>query len=88
MAKEAEIKKTEMAEDLEEYIPYRLFRDNDKYKNDVFVAVNGEACQIKRGEQVMIKRKFAKVLEQSYNQDMEAARVSGELEENSRFDSR
>ena len=76
------------AEDLEEYIPYRLFRDNDKYKNDVFVAVNGEACQIKRGQTVRIKRKFVKVLEQSYEQDMEAARISAEYEENSRFDLR
>ena len=35
----------------------------------VFVAVNGEGCLIKRGEPVRIKRKFARVLEQSDLQD-------------------
>ena len=40
----------------EELVSIRLFKDNDKYKDDVFVAVNGEAIQIKRGETVKIKR--------------------------------
>ena len=65
-------------------MPVRLFKDNDRYKDDVFVAVNGEGCLIKRGETVMIKRKFAEVLEQSDRQDMETARLmdlrSGEYE--------
>ncbi|MBD5161429.1 MAG: hypothetical protein HDT14_05330 [Oscillibacter sp.] len=54
-------------------VSIRLFKDNDKYKDDVFVAVNGERVQIKRGETVMIKRKFADVLEQSMKQDMATA---------------
>lgn len=58
---------------MEQYVPVRLFRDNDKYSEDVFVAVNGEGCLIKRGETVMIKRKFAEVLEQSDRQDLYAA---------------
>ena len=57
----------------EELVSIRLFKDNDKYKDDVFVAVNGERVQIKRGETVMIKRKFADVLEQSMKQDMATA---------------
>ena len=69
---------------MEEKVPVRLFKDNDRYKDDVFVAVNGEGCLIKRGETVMIKRKFAEVLEQSDRQDMETARLmdlrSGEYE--------
>ena len=72
------------AEYMEEKVPVRLFNDNDRYKDDVFVAVNGEGCLIKRGETVMIKRKFAEVLEQSDRQDMETARLmdlrSGEYE--------
>lgn len=55
---------------LEEYVDVELFRDNDKYKDDVFVAVGGENCLIKRGVPVRIKRKFALVLEQSRRQDM------------------
>ena len=72
------------AEYMEEKVPVRLFKDNNRYKDDVFVAVNGEGCLIKRGETVMIKRKFAEVLEQSDRQDMETARLmdlrSGEYE--------
>ena len=61
------------AEYMEEYVPVKLFRDSGRYTDDVFVAVNGEGCLIKRGESVMVKRKFALVLEQSDRQDMYAA---------------
>lgn len=57
----------------DELVPVRLFRDNGKYKDDVFVAVNGERVQIRRGETVLIKRKFAEVLERSMNQDAATA---------------
>ena len=53
----------------EEYVEVRLFKDGGRYSRDVFVAVNGEGCLIKRGEPVRIKRKFARVLEQSDLQD-------------------
>ena len=59
----------------EELVSIRLFKDNDKYKDDVFVAVNGEAIQIKRGETVKIKRKFADVLEHSMRQDTATANM-------------
>ena len=59
----------------EELVPVRLFKDNEKYKDDVFVAVNGERVQIRRGETVRIKRKFAQVLEQSMRQDTATARL-------------
>ena len=55
-----------------ERVPIRLFKDGKEYKDDVFVAVNGENCVIKRGEEVMVKRKFANVLEQSMKQQAEA----------------
>lgn len=60
---------------LEEYVEVKLFKDNDKYKDDVFVAVNGERCQIKRGYPVKIKRKFALVLEMQERQDFETAEM-------------
>ena len=55
------------------YISVKLFKDNDRYKDDVYVAVNGQNCIIKRGEWVKIKRKFALVLDSSEIQDMKTA---------------
>ena len=56
-------------------VPIRLFKDNDKYKDDVFVAVNGRSFQIKRGETVMVPDYVAAVLEQSMAQDMATANL-------------
>ena len=58
-----------------ELVEVKLFKDNNRYKDDVFVAVNGENCQIKRGERVMIKRKFAEVLDNSDLQDYETSKL-------------
>ena len=52
-----------------------LFRDNKDYKDDVFVAVNGESCLIARGEKVMVKKKFADVIAQSMSQDIKTANL-------------
>lgn len=56
-----------------ELVEVKLFKDNNKYKDDVFVAVNGENCVIKRGEKVMVKRKFAELLDCSDLQDYETS---------------
>ena len=56
-----------------ELVEVKLFKDNNKYKDDVFVSVNGENCVIKRGEKVKIKRKFAAVLDSSDLQDYETS---------------
>lgn len=58
-----------------EYVEVKLFKDNNKYSDDVFVSVNGETCLIKRGERVKIKRKFAEVLDASDLQDYETAKL-------------
>ena len=58
---------------MNEYVEVKLFKDNGKYKDDVYVAVNGENCLIRRGERVKIKRKFAEVLDNSEHQDYETA---------------
>ena len=60
---------------LNEYVDVKLFRDSDRYSDDVYVAVNGQNCVIKRGEWVKIKRKFALVLDQSEIQDMKTAEM-------------
>ena len=57
----------------EELVPVKLFRDNHKYKDDVFVSVNGENCGIQRGVEVMVKRKFKEVLDNSDLQDYETS---------------
>ncbi|MBO5041435.1 MAG: hypothetical protein J6D87_00565 [Clostridia bacterium] len=60
---------------LNEPVAVKLFRDNDRYKDDVYVAINGQNCVIKRGEWVKIKRKFAMVLDQSEIQDIKTAEM-------------
>ena len=59
----------------EEYVEVKLFKDNNRYKDDVFVQVNGENCVIKRGERIKIKRKFADVLDNSDMQDYETSKL-------------
>ena len=58
-----------------ELVPVTLFKDNNKYKDDKFVGVNDETCLIQRGKTVMVKRKFAEVLEQSMKQDLETSEL-------------
>lgn len=70
---ERKSKKAKEEEYLNEYVSIKLFRDNDKYKDDVYVAVNGKNCIIKRGEWVKVRRKFALVLDQSEIQDLKTA---------------
>ena len=66
--------------DLEEYVTVKLFKDSNKYKDDVYVSVNGQNCVIQRGKEVKIKRKFANVLEQSLKQDEYAVSYSEALQ--------
>lgn len=53
----------------EERVKIRLFKDNGKYSQDVFVGVNGVGYQIRRGETVEVPASVAEVLEQSMTQD-------------------
>ena len=76
--KENTEKVTTKKNDGNEFVEIELFKDNKDYKDDVFVAVNGETCNIKRGEKVKIKKKFAKVLEQSKKQDLSTAKMMDE----------
>lgn len=55
----------------EELVTVQLFKDNDRYRDDLFVAVNGERILIQRGVPVPIKRKFAEVIEHSQRQDQQ-----------------
>ena len=73
-AETEEVKTEEYSKEwLNEKVPVRLFKDGDKYKDDVFVCVNGHSILIQRGKEVEIPRKFALVLEQSMAQDTKTA---------------
>ena len=82
----AEGKNTMSEEDrkTEEYwneeVEIQLFKDSGKYKDDVYVAVNGQNCLIQRGKPVRVKRKFAEALKRSLQQDNETADMIRELE--------
>lgn len=65
----------EAAPKQEDLVSIRLFKDNERYKDDVFVAVNGKSWQIKRGETVQVPRYVADVLEQSMRQDTATANM-------------
>ena len=56
-------------------VEIELFRDNKDYKDNVFVAVNGESCVIARGKKVKVKKKFADVIENSMRQDIRTAKL-------------
>lgn len=60
---------------MNEYVEIKLFKDTGKYKDPVFVSVNGETCAIERGEKVKVKRKFALALDNSDKQDYETAQM-------------
>ena len=55
----------------------RLFRDNGRYKEDLFVSVNGVNYKIRRGVDVEVPPEVAEVLEHSQMQDERtAARIA------------
>lgn len=60
---------TEKPDDMVEIM---LFEDGDKYKDDVFVAVNGKTFQIKRGEPVKVPRYVKEVLDNAAKQNKAA----------------
>lgn len=59
----------------EEYVEVKLFKDNEKYTDDVYVAVGSKNCVIKRGVPVKIKRKFYLALMASSEQDQRASQL-------------
>lgn len=66
---------------LNERVPFRAFKDNGKYKDDISVQVNGKIFLIRRGATVMIPRYILLALEQSERQLAEAATYEAQLME-------
>ena len=71
MATKPNVKK----DDPNELVEFEAFYDDDKYKDDIYVAVNGRRFQIKRGEKVMIPRYVYEVIMNSEAQDKATARL-------------
>ena len=69
-----------MAEAKEETVRIHLFKDNGRYKDDVFVGVNGVNYKIQRGVDVDVPPEEAEVLEHSQMQDTMAAQKMAQLE--------
>ena len=55
-------------------VTIKLFYDGEKYKDDVFVGVNGRRYQIKRGVEVEVPLAVKEVLDNSMRQDAAANR--------------
>jgi hypothetical protein len=64
-----------MAEAKKDLVDIELFQDDDKYKDDLYVAVNGERYQIKRGVRVSVPRFVADAIELSTAQDRATAKM-------------
>jgi hypothetical protein len=62
-------------------VKVKLFKDNRRYKGDVFVSVNGRNYQIQRGVEVEVPPEVAEVLEHSQRQDNLAANKIAAAEE-------
>lgn len=62
--------------DIEEFykepVSVMLIKDNDRYKEDVTVTLNGINYRIQRGVQVKVPRNVALILERSHKQEMDA----------------
>ena len=69
-----------MAEAKKKTVRIHLFKDNVRYKDDVFVGVNGVNYMIQRGVDVEVPPEVAEVLEHSQMQDMAAAQKVAQLE--------
>ncbi|MGF6376853.1 cell division septum initiation protein DivIVA [Clostridiales Family XIII bacterium PM5-7] len=62
-------------------VSVELFKDTNLYRDDVYVAVNGENIKIQRGKQVEIDQKFKEVLDNSRRQDAASANLNEQLKD-------
>lgn len=67
---------SEVEKHLNESVPFYAFKDNDKYKDDIVVGINGKNWQIKRGIQMLIPRFVYNAIMDSERQKLEASNTS------------
>lgn len=77
---------TEQEQTKSDKVTIQLFYDGEKYKDDVFVGVNGRRYQIKRGVEVEVPLAVKEVLDNSMRQDAAANRYM--IEESSKAQKR
>ena len=63
----------------------KLFKDNGRYKNDVFVSVNGRSFLLQRGVELELPYAIAQVVKASIKQDEQAALLVSRLRGEARF---
>ena len=67
-AKKAAVEETATKKEDDGMVEIELFKDNGKYKEDLFVGVNGKFWLVKRGEKVKVPAEVAEVIENSFIQ--------------------
>ena len=72
-------KKT-VANATDEMVEIELFYDGERYKDDVFVQVNGKSVLIKRGEKVKVTKAVAEVIQNSLKQKAQTAELMSKLQ--------
>lgn len=68
-----EAEKKTAINDLNRKVPFMAFKDNDKYKDDLIVIVNGKTWQIQRGKTVMIPKFVYLAIKQADRQNAHSA---------------
>ena len=69
-----------LSEEKPEKVIVRLFKDNERYKDDVIVGLNGRLYQIQRGIDVEVPAGVAEILNNSMKQDTDTANYLAGLE--------
>ena len=64
-----------MPEGPKKMVKVKLFRDNNQYKDSVYVAVNGESYMVPRGVEVEVPDYVANVLQNSIEEDQRTAEM-------------
>lgn len=64
----------------QEYVETEFFKDNEKYKDDITVCVNGKVWRIKRGITVRIPKNVYDVVRESHSQDVRTAMMCEQFE--------
>ena len=65
--------------DAEDKVRLHLFKDSEKYNDDLMVGINGYFYKIKRGEDVMVPKSVYEAVMNSMKQDEIAAMKLAEL---------
>lgn len=71
----------EAAHDPNERVRIRLPKDNGRYRDDVYVSVNGRNALIKRGVTVDVPRYIACAIQESMAQDERTAMLISSMED-------